>query len=123
MGRKKGIFLSATCLLTLGAGAYLAGYATLWLLGLDVPLQWDTYWGYLRALDQPQVAPYATKIKAGGALGFGLPILAWLAMAMLLLKSPKAALHGDARFARAGDLARHGMACSRLRRKASWWDG
>lgn len=109
MGRKKGIFLSAMGLLALGAGVYLAGYVTLWLLGLDVPLRWDTYLRYLRAVDQPEVAPYATKIKAGGALGFGMPILAWLAMAIPLLRSPRAALHGDARFARAGDLARHGM--------------
>ena len=109
MGRKKGIFLSAMGLLALGGGIYLAGYMTLWLLGLDIPLRWDTYLGYLRALDQPQVAPYATKIKAGGALGFGLPILVWLAMAMLFIRSPKAALHGDARFARAGDLVRQGM--------------
>lgn len=109
MGRKKGIFLSAMGLLALGAGVYLAGYVTLWLLGLDVPLRWDTYLRYLRAVDQSEVAPYATKIKAGGALGFGMPILAWLAMAIPLLRSPRAALHGDARFARAGDLARHGM--------------
>jgi len=109
MGRKKGIFLSVMGLLALGGGIYLAGFATLWLLGLDVPLRWDTYLGYLRAFDQPRVAPYATKIKAGGALGFGAPILVWLATAMLLIKSPKVALHGDARFARAGDLAKHGM--------------
>lgn len=109
MGRKKGIFLSAMGLLALGGGIYLAGYVTLRLLGLDVPLRWDTYLGYLRALDQPQVAPYVTKIKAGGSLGFGLPILVWLAMAMLFIRSPKAALHGDARFARVGDLVRQGM--------------
>lgn len=109
MERKKGVFLSAMGLLVLVAGIYLAGYATLWLLGLDVSPRWDTYLRYLRALDQPQVAPYATKIKAGGALGFGVPLLAWLAMAIPLLRSPRAALHGDARFARAGDLARHGM--------------
>ncbi len=109
MGRKKGIFLSAMGLLALIAGVYLAGYATLWLLGLDASLRWDTYFRYLRALDQPQVAPYTTKIKAGGALGFGVPLLAWLAMAIPVLRSPRAALHGDARFARAGDLARHGM--------------
>ncbi|WP_299342409.1 type IV secretory system conjugative DNA transfer family protein [uncultured Pseudoxanthomonas sp.] len=109
MERKKGVFLSVMGLLALVAGIYLSGYATQWLLGLDVSLRWDTYLRYLRALDQPQVAPYATKIKTGGALGFGVPLLAWLAMAIPLLRSPRAALHGDARFARAGDLARHGM--------------
>ncbi|WP_164917796.1 type IV secretory system conjugative DNA transfer family protein, partial [Xanthomonas perforans] len=57
----------------------------------------------------PQVAPYATKIKIAGALGFGLPVLVW-AIAVVLIVKPKArALHGDARFAGAADLSKHGL--------------
>lgn len=109
MERKKGFFLLAMGLLAIVAGSYLAGYSTLWLLGVDVPVRWDTYLSYWRALDQPQVMPHAMKIKAGGILGFGLPMLAFAMLVIWALKAPKQALHGDARFARAGDLARRGM--------------
>ncbi len=93
--------------LVVAAGMYLSGYLTLLLLGLDAPLRWNTYLDYWQVLDQPQVAPYAAKIKAGGALGFGVPVLGYAALLALALRSSKASLHGDARFANAGDLARH----------------
>ena len=91
-------------------GYCLSGYLTLLLLRLDTGLYgWDTYYRYFSALGLPQVAPYATKIKIAGALGFGLPVLVW-AIAVVLIVKPKArALHGDARFAGAADLSKHGL--------------
>src|SRR3546814_564496 len=44
-----------------------------------------------------------------GYLGFGLPLLAGALLLVLILKPSKKSLHGNARFANAGDLARHGM--------------
>lgn len=58
----------------------------------------------------PQVALYAGRIKLAGYVGFGLPLLAWLVIALvLLLKGRGRAFHGDARFARRGDLRRAGL--------------
>src|SRR3546814_9635850 len=44
-----------------------------------------------------------------GYLGVGLPLLAGALLLVLILKPSKKSLHGNARFANAGDLARHGM--------------
>lgn len=92
------------------AGLYLSGYLTLLLLGLDsARLAWDTYAGYARALELAQVAPYAGRIRAAGWIGFGLPGLAWLALLGLVLRRRRRAMHGDARFAHMGELARQGL--------------
>lgn len=92
------------------AGAYLSGYIVLKLLKQPhLVLQWDTWLGYARALELPQYAPFAGKIKAAGAIGFGLPGTLWLGVLYLLFRSPPQALHGDARFASGGDLAKKGM--------------
>lgn len=97
-------------LLALAGGMYLSGFLTLWLLKLDGgQLTWSTYLEYLRAMDLPQVTPYIGKIRAAGYIGFGLPSLAYVALLVLLLKPARRSLHGDARFADAGDLARKGM--------------
>ena len=110
MDRNKTIFLGATAVLTAAAGLYLSGYLALVLLKLDTGLlQWNTYPSYLKALDAPQVAPYVGRIKTAGYLGFGLPLLAYLVPLFLLLKPARQAMHGDARFATGGDLARHGL--------------
>lgn len=37
-----------------------------------------TYWEYFRARDLAQVAPYVTAIELSGAMGFGVPMLAWI---------------------------------------------
>ncbi|MDV3467547.1 type IV secretory system conjugative DNA transfer family protein [Stenotrophomonas sp. C3(2023)] len=91
------------------AGEYLAGQFTLMLLKLRAPLGLDTYWSYVRAIDLPQVAPYVLKIKVAGGAGFGLPLLAWMALMVPLLRHKAAAVHGDARFASAGELAAQNM--------------
>lgn len=103
-------FVIAVTLLSLVAGVYLSGYLTLWLLKVDTGLlRWDTYLIYFRALGLPEVAPFAAKIKWGGYLGFGLPAAAWLALGVLILKPREKSLHGEARFASRGDLARRGL--------------
>ncbi|HEX7804403.1 MAG TPA: type IV secretory system conjugative DNA transfer family protein [Pseudoxanthomonas sp.] len=109
MGKSKGIFLLTVGVLALLAGLYLSGYLTLLLLKQDLPLKWQTYWGYFKALDLPQWAPYATKIKLGGAVGFGAPLLGYFALLVLALKPKAKSLHGEARFAHGGDLASKGM--------------
>lgn len=108
MHARLGLFL-ATLLLAAFAGLYLSGFATLKLLELRTPLEWNTYWQYVRALDLPQVQPYASRIKLAGVIGFGLAYLAWLPLAVVMLKPGQKSLHGDARFAGGRELARAGM--------------
>ncbi|MFS8371797.1 type IV secretory system conjugative DNA transfer family protein, partial [Xanthomonas campestris pv. armoraciae] len=62
------------------AGIFFSDQLILMLLKVAAPLSVDTYWSYVKALDLPQFAPYATKIKLAGALGFGVPLLAWIAL-------------------------------------------
>lgn len=96
--------------LALAAGLYLSGVLVLLFLKLDSGVAGlGTYLAYARALDMPEVRPYAGRIRAAGLTGFGLPLTAWLASLVLVLKPPKRSLHGDARFASAGELARKGM--------------
>lgn len=90
-------------------GLYLSGFLTTLLLGVDVPLEWNTYLQYAGALDQQQVRPYAGKIKIGGVVGFGLAFLVWLPFVVILLKPRSKSVHGDARFANRVDLARLGL--------------
>lgn len=97
-------------LLSLLAGYLASGALVLALLGLkDQPFAWNTYYRYVGALDLPQVAPYAGKIKLAGYLGFGACGLLCLLLLFLLFKPRKRSLHGDARFATAADLSRHGL--------------
>lgn len=105
---------SATALVALAgalvAGTYLAALLVELLLQVKGPLPWQhVYWSYLQVLDLPRYAPYVGKIKAAGAVGYGLPLLLWGALVVLLLRSRQSPLHGDARFANSSDLARKGM--------------
>ncbi len=110
MDRKKLVFASVALLALLLAGLYLSGYLALLLLKLDTGLlKWNTYLEYWKALDLPQVQRYAGTIKVAGYLGFGLPLLAWLGLLFLILRPAKQSMHGDARFAGGGDLAKHGL--------------
>lgn len=109
-GNQKLILALALALGTLAAGTYFSGFLTLLLLKLNTGLlEWDTYLGYLQAIDLPEVRPYVGKIKVGGYVGFGLPLLGYFALLVLILKPVKKPMHGDARFARASDLTKHGM--------------
>ena len=91
------------------AGVFLSGWLTLWLLfGFkhQAPLEFTTYWQYVHALQLPQVAPYSARIKIAGAIGLGLPALLWLVLLYPIFKRRQRSLHGDARFAKRGDIAR-----------------
>jgi len=70
-----------------------------------MPLEALTYWQYFRALELPQVAPFVTKIKLFGALGFGVPLLVWFGCFIPVLRAKPESMHGNARFAR---LSEHG---------------
>lgn len=109
-GKIKAIILLVLGLLALVGGEYLAGYLTLWVLGLkQLPLEATTYWQYFRALELPQVAPYVVKIELCGAFGFGAPLLAWLCLLIPVLRAKPESMHGEARFARLSDLKKAGL--------------
>lgn len=108
--KAKFIFLLVLLVATVVAGFYLSGYIVLMQLKLrGVDLHWNTWWNYFKVIDEPQVLPYAKKIKNSGAIGFGVPIALWLGLLLLAFKSRPKALHGDARFATGGDLSEKGM--------------
>lgn len=110
MNKNKVFFALAVGLLAAVAGLYFSGYmAKLLLKQQNVPLQWSTYPGYIKAIDLPQWQPYVKKIKIAGFVGFGLPAAAYLALLVLMLKPRDKALHGDARFANGADLSKHGL--------------
>ncbi len=109
-GGQKGIAAFVCALLAVMAGLYLSGALVQMMLKVsNVPLRWDTWLVYARALDEPAVAPYIGKIKAAGAIGFGFPGALWLGVLYLLFRIPPKSLHGDARFASGGDLAKKGL--------------
>lgn len=110
MSTQKIVATAVLVLVTAIAGYALAGYLTLIFLGVETTYyKWDTYLVYLRGMDLPAVAPYLTKIKLAGVLGFGLPLLVLLVVLFFMFKPKKKSIHGDARFASAADLAKHGM--------------
>lgn len=110
MNKGKWYWAAFLVLIALVAGEYLSGFLTLLFLRLDTGLlEWGTYLSYLRALNLPEVQPYLGRVKAGGYIGFGLPVLLWLMTLYFLARRKKPSIHGDARFAHAGDLCRHGL--------------
>ena len=108
-GKTRAIVVVVLGMLALVAGNSLAGLLTLWRLKLSIPLEFTTWWQYARALDLPQLAPYAGTIRFAGYAGFGLPLLVWIVAAVWLLKPRAKAFHGEARFASRADLARAGL--------------
>ncbi|GGY27205.1 hypothetical protein GCM10008098_20340 [Rhodanobacter panaciterrae] len=110
MNREKLYWAIFLAFLVLVAGEYFSGFLTLLFLRLDTgSLKWNTYLGYLRALNLPEVQPYFGRIKASGYIGFGLPALLWLLALYFMARKKKPSIHGDARFAHGGDLSKHGM--------------
>ncbi|WNH52516.1 type IV secretory system conjugative DNA transfer family protein [Stenotrophomonas oahuensis] len=110
MSTQKMVATAVLVLLTAIGGYALAGYLALVFLGVDTShYAANTYLVYLRSMDLPEVAPYLTKIKLAGVLGFGLPLLVLLVVLFFMFKPKKKSIHGDARFATAADLAKHGM--------------
>ncbi|SKB71649.1 type IV secretion system protein VirD4 [Luteibacter sp. 22Crub2.1] len=102
--------LGLTLLFAAVAGAlYLSGFLTLTLIGVQTKLTWNLWWLYWQAIALPQYAPYVWKIQLAGAVGFIVPLAAWIAILVPLLKTKPLALHGDSRFARRSDLAKAGL--------------
>jgi type IV secretion system protein VirD4 len=94
----------------LASGLWLSGWLVLKLLGLgELEAGFGTWPGYLRAIHLPEVAPFATRIRVAGGVGLGLPLLASAVPVFLLLRPARRATHGNARFANALDLLRHGL--------------
>lgn len=92
------------------AASYLSGFIVLMLLQLGTDaLQWNTYLSYVRALDLPEMRPYVDRVRWAGYAGFGIPLVAWLGALLLLARKKPPSIHGDARFAEAGDLNKAGM--------------
>lgn len=104
------LFFLVFGIVAVAAGFYLSGYVTLLLLKVQgTGLKWNTWLQYYQAMDVPQYLPYVKKIKIGGAIGFGLPLLVWGAMAVLAFMPKRQSLHGEARFATGGDLSAKDM--------------
>ena len=110
MQKHRGYWAIGLLVVALVAGNFLAGSFTLTFIGMkNVPLSWDTFFNYARALDLPQVQPYVWKIKAAGIAGFMVPLLFWCVALYFILKTKKQSMHGDARFATSGDLRKQKM--------------
>ena len=114
MGKSKGVWVVLVVVLAAVLGFVLSGWLTLKLLGLgDQPLRWNTYYTYVAALELPEVARYAGRIRTAGILGFTAAALLCLGVIYLMLRDRQANLHGDARFASAADLASAGLFASK----------
>ncbi len=110
MSNRKLVAAALVVVLTAVCGYFLSGYLVLLLLKLDTRMfGLGTYYQYVHAIGLPEVAPYVGKIKWAGYLGFGLPGLVALLILVLMFKPVKRSLHGDARFAGAADLSKHGL--------------
>jgi len=106
----KFLVLSAAALLMLMVGFYASGYLALVLIKADTNLlKFSTFLDYLRVLDNPQYHRFADKIRISGYIGFGIPVLAYAALAAVIVKPRKKSIHGDARFANMHDLQQKGM--------------
>lgn len=102
--------LAAGAIAALAGASYASGWLVLQFLGLDTRLLGlETYLGYLRALDLPQVAPYGGRIRAAGWLGSAVPMLAYGGLVYLAVRPARQSLHGEARFASVHDVARRGL--------------
>ncbi len=55
------------------------------------------------------MAAYAGKIKLAGAIGFGVPLLAWLGLLVPLFKARPESLHGDASLSGLPELRKAGL--------------
>jgi type IV secretion system protein VirD4 len=97
-------------ILALAAGVFLSGWLVLVILKVSTQsYDWRTYWDYLEALNRPEYQPFAARIHSAGYIGFGIPLLLWFGLLVLLVRAKPPSLHGDARFAGKGELNKHDM--------------
>lgn len=105
MSKGKLGFAGVLLLVAVIGGWFLSNHLVPRFLGLQpAPQAWNLWWQYFQAKDLPQFAPYATRIKASGAVGFGLSLLTWFGLLIPLFKAKPESLHGNARFATSSDL-------------------
>ena len=109
MGQGKVVFAGAMLVAAFAGGLFFAGWLIRFMLHVDVPLAWNTWWQYFQVKDTPPFQPFAGKIALAGGIGFGAPLLAWMTLLIPLFKSKTQSLHGDASFADMGDLNRAGL--------------
>ena len=111
MSRRNRLIAAAVLLpAALAAGLSLASALVLLLLKIDLgSWRWDLWLGYWAQAGLPQWQPFGGRIQLAGALGFGVPLMAWGALLLKALGADERALHGDARFATAGDLSSRGL--------------
>ncbi|MBB3225959.1 type IV secretion system protein VirD4 [Luteibacter sp. Sphag1AF] len=106
---KAGLALGGLAL-AIWAGLWVSGLLALLLLnGRHVSWEWHTYWAYFSIRHRPEIAAHVMTIKGAGIVGFGLPLILWVFVVIRFLKPTIRSAHGDARFARHGDLSRHGL--------------
>jgi type IV secretion system protein VirD4 len=110
MRQLKFVCVAAIVPLALACGLYLSGDLALRLLGLPTAVVgWHLYPDYVRALGLPQLRPYVGRIELAGAIGFGVPITTAALLLAAMFRRGRPSIHGDARFATARDLRRHGL--------------
>ena len=106
----KMVFLLVILIVAILAGLYLSSYILIVSYKhLSWDLGWNMWWQFYAEMDTPRGQVYAEKTKLSGMIGFGIPILLWMGLVFLVLKTRQKALHGDARFATGSDLAGKGM--------------
>lgn len=106
----KMVFLLVILIVAILAGLYLSSYILIVSYKhLSWDLGWNMWWQFYAEMDTPRGRVYAEKTKLSGMIGFGIPILLWMGLVFLVLKTRQKALHGDARFATGSDLAGKGM--------------
>ena len=103
------IWITVLAILTI-TGCYVSGYILLAMLKLpQAPLEWNTWFRYFGEMDTARVAPFASKIKTAGMIGFGLPLALIGLVGFLTTRTRTPSIHGDARFANNADLSKVGF--------------
>jgi type IV secretion system protein VirD4 len=104
------VFMLVIGLLCAVAGLFLSGFVTQKMLKVpSTGLSYNTWFKYRELAETPRGAPHAKTIRNAGLIGFGVPVVLWSALLVMALIPRRQSLHGDARFASAGELASKGM--------------
>jgi Type IV secretory pathway, VirD4 components len=111
--RKLMILFAATVVLAV-AGDYLAGYLLRIMLGLEdkVALTARMFPRYVAGMHLPAMAPHRWKVAVAGFIGGGAALSGLVMLLAGLFRPRPEAMHGDARFATRGELAKQKMLIS-----------